>query len=87
LNVSHSDLPGNIFDFRTCEAVLDGNRDFGLFWVKLATLEPPMCQIGVAHTIAACRPIVVAAIGLTTSSSAGTNARVYHRAGISWNTP
>ena len=36
LNVSHSDLPGNIFDFRTCEAVLDGNRDFGLFRVKLA---------------------------------------------------
>jgi hypothetical protein len=36
LNVSHPDLPGNIFDFRTCEAVLDGNRDFGLFRVKLA---------------------------------------------------
>ena len=36
LNVSHPDLPGNVFDFRTCEAVLDGNRDFGLFRVKLA---------------------------------------------------
>jgi hypothetical protein len=36
LNVSHSALPGNVFDFRTCEAVLDGNRDFGLFRVKLA---------------------------------------------------
>jgi hypothetical protein len=31
LTVSHPDLPGNIFDFRTCEAVLDGNPDFGLF--------------------------------------------------------
>ena len=36
LNVSHPALPGNVFDFRTCEAVLDGNRDFGLFRVKLA---------------------------------------------------
>ncbi len=36
LNVSHPDLPGNVFDFRACEAVLDGNRDFGLFQVKLA---------------------------------------------------
>lgn len=36
LNVSHPDLPGNTFDFRTCEGVLDGNRDFGLFLVKLA---------------------------------------------------
>jgi hypothetical protein len=36
LNVSHPDLPGNTFDFRTCEAVLDGNRDFGLFHLKLA---------------------------------------------------
>jgi hypothetical protein len=35
LNISHPDLPGNIFDFRTCETVLDGNRDFGLFLVKL----------------------------------------------------
>ena len=36
LNSSHPGLPGNVFDFRTCEAVLDGNRDFGLFRVKLA---------------------------------------------------
>jgi hypothetical protein len=36
LNVSHPALPGNLFDVRTCEAVLDGNRDFGLFQVKLA---------------------------------------------------
>ncbi|MHB1305487.1 MAG: hypothetical protein ACYDC1_02625 [Limisphaerales bacterium] len=36
LNVSHPALPGNVFDFRTCEAVLDGNRDFGLFRVNLA---------------------------------------------------
>jgi hypothetical protein len=36
LNVSHPDLPGNTFDFRTCETMLDGNRDFGLFLVKLA---------------------------------------------------
>jgi len=35
LNISHPGLPGNVFDFRTCEAVLDGNRDFGLFRVKL----------------------------------------------------
>lgn len=41
LNVSHPDLPGNIFDFRTCEAVLDGNRDFGLFRVKLALPGAP----------------------------------------------
>jgi len=39
LNVSHPDLPGNTFDFRTCEGVLDGNRDFGLFLVKLAPPE------------------------------------------------
>jgi len=36
LNVSHPALAGNVLDFRTCEAVLDGNRDFGLFRVKLA---------------------------------------------------
>jgi hypothetical protein len=36
LNVSHLGLAGNIFDLRTCEAVLDGDRDFGLFRVKLA---------------------------------------------------
>ncbi len=36
LNVSHPGLAGNTFDFRTCEAVLDGDRDFGLFRVKLA---------------------------------------------------
>jgi hypothetical protein len=36
LNVSHPALPANSFDFRTCEAVLDGNHDFGLFRVKLA---------------------------------------------------
>jgi hypothetical protein len=36
LSVSNLALAGNVFDFRTCEAVLDGNRDFGLFRVKLA---------------------------------------------------
>jgi len=36
LNISHPELSENVFDFRTCEAVLDGNRDFGLFRVKLA---------------------------------------------------
>lgn len=41
LNVSHPALAGNIFDFRTCEAVLDGNRDFGLFRVKLAPPGAP----------------------------------------------
>jgi hypothetical protein len=35
LNVSHPDLPGEVFDFRSCEGVLDGNRDFGLFLVRL----------------------------------------------------
>jgi hypothetical protein len=41
LNVSHPDLPENIFDFRTCEAVLDGNHDFGLFRLKLALPGAP----------------------------------------------
>jgi hypothetical protein len=35
LDIQHPGLPGNVFDLRTCEAVLDGNRDFGLFRVKL----------------------------------------------------
>lgn len=44
LNIAHPALPGNVFDFRTCEGVLDGNRDFGLFRVKLGmpgTNPPP----------------------------------------------
>ena len=45
LNVSHPALAGNIFDLRTCEAVLDGNRDFGLFRVKLA---PPNASTSAA---------------------------------------
>jgi hypothetical protein len=36
LSVAHPALAGNVFDFRTCEAVLDGDQDFGLFRVKLA---------------------------------------------------
>jgi hypothetical protein len=44
LNVAHPELPGNVFDFRTCEAVLDGDRDFGLFRVKLALPGSPHGQ-------------------------------------------
>lgn len=36
LNVRVPWLPGDTFDFRTCEGVLAGDRDFGLFQVKLA---------------------------------------------------
>ncbi len=36
LSISHPRLPGNTLVFGTCEAVLDGNQDFGLFQVKLA---------------------------------------------------
>jgi len=39
LNLSHPALPGNVLDFRTCEAVLDGNRDSGPCRVKLAPLN------------------------------------------------
>jgi hypothetical protein len=39
LNLSEASLPGNIFDFRTLEGVLDGDRDFGLFAVHLAPGE------------------------------------------------
>jgi len=35
LNISEASLPGNLFDFRTLEGVLDGDRDFGLFAVYL----------------------------------------------------
>ncbi len=35
LNVSEASLPGDLFDFRTLEGVLDGDQDFGLFakWI------------------------------------------------------
>ncbi len=39
LAISHPRLSDNVFGFGTCEAVLDGDRDFGLFQVKLAA--PP----------------------------------------------
>jgi hypothetical protein len=39
LNLSEASLPGNIFDFRTLEGVLDGDRDFGLFAVHLTPGE------------------------------------------------
>ena len=52
LNISHPDLPGNIFDFRTCETVLDGDREFGLFLVKLA---PPGIAQGPAWSTKAGR--------------------------------
>lgn len=35
LNVRSSDFPGEVFDFRTCEGVIVGSKDFGLFQVKL----------------------------------------------------
>ncbi len=39
LNLSEASLPGNVFDFRTLEGVLDGDRDFGLFAVHLTPSE------------------------------------------------
>lgn len=35
LNVRSPHCPGDVFDFRTCEGVVVGSRDFGLFQVKL----------------------------------------------------
>ncbi len=35
LNVRSPRCPGDVFDFRTCEGVVSGSRDFGLFQVKL----------------------------------------------------
>lgn len=35
LNVRSPHCPGDVFDFRTCEGVVSGSRDFGLFKVKL----------------------------------------------------
>jgi hypothetical protein len=37
LNVRSPHCPGDVFDFRTCEGVLVGSKDFGLFQVKLPT--------------------------------------------------
>lgn len=36
LNIRSSRCPGDVFDFRTCEGVVSGSRDFGLFKVKLS---------------------------------------------------
>lgn len=35
LNVRSPHCPGDVFDFRTCEGVVIGSKDFGLFQVKL----------------------------------------------------
>lgn len=35
LNIRSPRCPGDVFDFRTCEGVVSGSRDFGLFQVKL----------------------------------------------------
>ena len=35
LNVISPHCPGDLFDFRTCEGVVVGSNDFGLFQVKL----------------------------------------------------
>lgn len=37
LNVRSPHCPGDIFDFRTCEGVVVGSNDYGLFQVKLPT--------------------------------------------------
>lgn len=42
LNVRSPYCPGDVFDFRTCEGVIVGPRDLGLFQVKL----PPACGDG-----------------------------------------
>jgi len=39
LNISEASLPGDLFDFRTLEGVLDGDKDFGLFAVHLTPSE------------------------------------------------
>ena len=39
LNISEASLPGDLFDFRTLEGVLDGDQDFGLFAVDLTPSE------------------------------------------------
>ena len=39
LNLTEASLPGNTFEFRTLEGVLDGDRDFGLFAVDLTPGE------------------------------------------------
>ena len=35
LNVRSPHCPGDVFDFRTCEGVVVGSKDFGLFQVIL----------------------------------------------------
>ena len=35
LHIKSSTLPFDLFEFRSCECILDGNKDFGLFEVKL----------------------------------------------------
>jgi hypothetical protein len=37
LNVRSPHCPGDVFDFRTCEGVVVGSKDFGLFQVQLPT--------------------------------------------------
>lgn len=39
LNISEASLPGDLFDFRTLEGVLDGDKDFGLFAVHLTASD------------------------------------------------
>ena len=39
LDVRHTSFPLDCLDFRTCEAVLDGDRDFGLFQVELGSIS------------------------------------------------
>jgi hypothetical protein len=38
LNIRSPYCPGDVFDFRTCEGVVVGSKDFGLFQVKLPTI-------------------------------------------------
>ena len=50
LNIKSSTLTFDLFEFRSCEGILDGNRDFGLFEVKLgdpraAHLRPECCAL------------------------------------------
>ncbi len=35
LHIKSSTVPMDVLEFRSCEAILDGNKDFGLFEVKL----------------------------------------------------
>jgi len=37
LNIIWRHMPGDVFDFRTCEGVVYGNKDLGLFQVKMPT--------------------------------------------------